>query len=167
MSQDRQTEFVGVFAGTTNRFVEVRYGRGNEALPATIQRELPELNQVRRCLGSLGRLLCVATLDDRGEPSRRRRLRQRRQSWRGVDDGASAVRLRAFQRNGLRRPHGYLFFTLVPFARVPGLEVLDPSLQRWVCPEAIIKGRGPPRARHARRVPGGGLACWFFPSFGA
>ena len=28
------------------------------------------------------------------------------------------------------------FFTLVPLAPVPGLEVFDPSLRAWVCPEA-------------------------------
>ena len=110
MSQDRQTEFVGVFAGTTNRFVEVRYGHGNEALPRTIQQELPELNQARRCLGSLGRLLCVATLDERASLADDVACDSGGDRWRGVDDGASAVRLRAFQCNGLRRPHGYLFF---------------------------------------------------------
>ena len=31
VSQDRQTEFVGVFGGTENRFVEVRYGLGTRA----------------------------------------------------------------------------------------------------------------------------------------
>ena len=144
VSKDRQTEFVGVFGGTENRFVEVRYGLGNEALPRTIQQELPELNQARRCLGSLARLLCVATLDrdasladdvacdsggNRGEAS------------------TTAHRLCAYaptNQTAFGAHTDTSFFTLVPFARVPGLEVLDPSLQRWVCPEAdtVSKGEG-------------------------
>jgi len=143
VSQDRQTEFVGVFGGTENRFVEVRYGHNNEALPTTIQQELPELNQARRCLGSLARLLCVATLDkqanladdvacdsggNRGEAS------------------TTAHRLCAYaptNQTAFGAHTDTSFFTLVPFARVPGLEVLDPSLQRWVCPEAdTVRGEG-------------------------
>ena len=110
VSQDRQTEFVGVFGGTENRFVEVRYGLGNEALPTTIQRELPELNQVRRCLGSLGRLLCVATLDQNANLADDVACDSGGNRRRGVDDGASAVRLRSHKPNGLRRPHGYFIF---------------------------------------------------------
>ena len=144
VSKDRQTEFVGVFGGTENRFVEVRYGHSNEALPTTIQRELPELNQARRCLGSLARLLCVATLD---------------QDSNLADDVAcdsggcrreastTAHRLCAYAPSNVTAFGAHTdtsFFTLVPFARVPGLEVLDPSLQRWVCPEAdtVSKGEG-------------------------
>ena len=141
VSQDRQTEFVGVFAGTTNRFVEVRYGRGNEALPATIQRELPELNQARRCLGSLGRLLCVATLDDRAnladdvacDSGGNRR-----------EASTTAHRLCAYAPSNVTAFGAHTdtsFFTLVPFARVPGLEVLDPP-PRWVCPEADTSSKG-------------------------
>ena len=37
------TEFVGVFAGTTNRFVEVRYGHNNEALPEQYNESCPSL----------------------------------------------------------------------------------------------------------------------------
>ncbi len=142
VSQDRPTEFVGVFAGTTNRFVEVRYGRGNEALPATIQRELPELNQVRRCLGSLGRLLCVATLDQNANLA----------DDVACDSGGNreeasttAHRLCAYAPSNVTAFGAHTdtsFFTLVPFARVPGLEVLDPSLQRWVCPEADTSSKG-------------------------
>ena len=142
VSQDRPTEFVGVFAGTTNRFVEVRYGRGNEALPATIQRELPELNQVRRCLGSLGRLLCVATLDQNANLA----------DDVACDSGGcrreastTAHRLCAYAPSNVTAFGAHTdtsFFTLVPFARVPGLEVLDPSLQRWVCPEADTASKG-------------------------
>ena len=142
VSQDRQTEFVGVFAGTTNRFVEVRYGHNNEALPRTIQRELPELNQARRCLGSLGRLLCVATLDDRAS------LADDVACDSGGDRSeasTTAHRLCAYAPSNVTAFGAHTdtsFFTLVPFARVPGLEVLDPSLQRWVCPEADTSSKG-------------------------
>ena len=115
-------------AGTTNRFVEVRYGHGNEALPATIQRELPELNQARRCLGSLGRLLCVATLDDRAS------LADDVACDSGGDSGeasTTAHRLCAYAPSNVTAfgAHTDSFLHLVPFARVPGLEVLDPSLE--------------------------------------
>jgi prolyl 4-hydroxylase len=142
VSQDRQTEFVGVFAGTTNRFVEVRYGRGNEALPATIQRELPELNQARRCLGSLGRLLCVATLDTRAN------LADDVACDSGGNRGeasTTAHRLCAYaptNQTAFGAHTDTSFFTLVPFSSVPGLEVLDPSLQRWLCPEAEVSSKG-------------------------
>ncbi len=144
VSQDRQTEFVGVFGGTENRFVEVRYGEENEALPTTIQHELPELNQARRCLGSLARLLCVATLDRDASLA----------DDVACDSGGNreeasttAHRLCAYaptNQTAFGAHTDTSFFTLVPFARVPGLEVLDPSLQRWVCPEAdtVSKGEG-------------------------
>lgn len=137
VSEARPTEFVGVFGGDgPGTFLEVRYGQNNEALPSTVRSELPELGEARRAVGSLGRLLCVATL--------------------GLDSAARADDV-ACDAGGARheasttahRLCGYeatnatvfgahtdsSFFTLVPFAKAPGLEVLDPSLKAWVCPE--------------------------------
>ena len=88
-------------------------------------------------------MLCVATLDQNANLADDVACDSGGNQWRGVDDGASSVRLRAFQ-TAFGAHTDTSFFTLVPFARVPGLEVLDPSLQRWVCPEAdtVSKGEG-------------------------
>ena len=150
-------------AAPTNRFVEVRYGHNNEALPTTIQQELPELNQVRRCLGSLGRLLCVATLDQNANLADDVAC-DSGGCRRGVDDGASSVRLRAFQRNGLRRPHGYaeLFLPWCPCARCLAWRSSIRLSRGGSAPRrTLYQRRGPPRPRHARRVPRGGLAGAF------